>query len=373
MFGRAAIDLDAAGLQTSQPMSEAPAEPEILIEKRGRAGLVTLNRPKALNALTFGMVRELARALDAWEHDPQIACVVVTGAGEKAFCAGGDIRLLHDIGKAGRIEEARDFWREEYILNARIKAYPKPYVAIIDGIVMGGGVGVSLHGSHRIAGEKYLFAMPEVGIGFFPDVGATHALPRLPGATGVWLAVSGDRVKRADAVALGLATHAMDSAAIPALIAALVAGDPVDAALARLSVEAGPAPVDQHRAVIDQVFSAASMEEIVARLADSAAGGDSFAARLQTALATKSPTSMKIALEQMHRGGKLSFTECMRLEYRIVSRIARGDDFYEGVRAVIIDKDQAPLWSPPRLEDVTAAAVATHFAPLPDDLSFGSP
>ena len=152
---------------------------EIICERRGTAGFVLLNRPKALNALSHGMVRELARALDAWEHDPAVTRIVVTASGEKAFCAGGDIRALHDLGKAGRQDEMLAFWREEYILNAHIKRYPKPYVALIDGIVMGGGVGISLHGSHRIAGDRYLFAMPEVGIGFFPDVGATYALPRL--------------------------------------------------------------------------------------------------------------------------------------------------------------------------------------------------
>ncbi len=209
-------------------MSELPPESELIRERRGRIGLVTLNRPKALNALTPGMVRGLAEALDAWERDDAVAAVVVTGAPGKAFCAGGDIRLLYDWGKAGRFAEARAFWREEYLLNARIKAYSKPYVAFIDGIVMGGGVGVSLHGSHRVASEHYLFAMPEVGIGFFPDVGATHALPRLPGRTGTWLAVSGDRVKQADALALGLATHTMASADMPGAIAALAAGDPLD-------------------------------------------------------------------------------------------------------------------------------------------------
>ena len=160
------------------------AEAELLCERRGAAGLVTLNRPQALNALTHAMVLELSRALDAWADDPAVTRIVVTGAGERAFCAGGDIRHLYDLGKAGRHEEALRFWRDEYPLNVRIKRYPKPYVALIDGIVMGGGVGISLHGSHRVAGDRYQFAMPEVGIGFFPDVGATYALPRLPGATG---------------------------------------------------------------------------------------------------------------------------------------------------------------------------------------------
>lgn len=342
-------------------------EPEIICEKRGHAGFVTLNRPRALNALTLGMVRGLAAALDSWEHDADILHVVVVGAGEKAFCAGGDIRLLHDLGKAGRIGEARGFWREEYVLNARIKNYPKPYIAIIDGIVMGGGVGVSLHGSHRVAGEKYLFAMPEVGIGFFPDVGATYALPRLPGATGTWLAVSGDRVGQADALALGLATHAVRSAAIPDLVTALVAGEQVDDILAILTAPVASSPIAAHRGLIDHCFGAPTLEAIMSSL--SGASDDPFAARLLASLATKSPTSMKLALAQMQAGKALNFAEAMQMEFRIVSRVALGQDFYEGVRAVIIDKDQKPQWLPARIEDVSDAMIAAYLAPLPDELA----
>ena len=189
------------------------AEAEILSEKRGPVGLVTLNRPKALNALTLGMVREMRRVLEAWDADPTVTRIVVKGAGEKAFCAGGDIRRLTELGLAGQTQEALAFWREEYQLNAIIKDYPKPYISLIDGIVMGGGVGLSLHGRYRVAGERYLFAMPEVAIGFFPDVGATYALPRLPGCMGRYIALTGERIKRADGMMLGLATHAVGGAA----------------------------------------------------------------------------------------------------------------------------------------------------------------
>src|SRR4051812_5046490 len=213
------------------------AEAELLCERRGAAGLVTLNRPQALNALTHGMVLALRRALDEWADDPAVTRVVVLGAGERAFCAGGDIRHLYDLGKAGRHEEALRFWRDEYPLNVRIKRYPKPYVTLIDGIVMGGGVGVSLHGSHRVAGDRYQFAMPEVGIGFFPDVGATYALPRLPGRMGLYLALTGERARAADALAFGLATHAVPSAALAEVRAALIDGAPVDAALGRVARE----------------------------------------------------------------------------------------------------------------------------------------
>src|SRR5215208_241433 len=242
------------------------AEAELLCERRGAAGLVTLNRPQALNALTHAMVLALSRALDAWADDPAVTRIVVTGAGERAFCAGGDIRHLYDLGKAGRHEEALRFWRDEYPLNVRIKRYPKPYVSLIDGICMGGGVGVSLHGSHRVAGDRYLFAMPEVGIGFFPDVGATYALPRLPGQTGMYLALTGERVRRADAVMLGLATHAVPSGNIEGLRQALIAGDPVEVALSRVATAPDQAPLEVERDLIDSCVPADSLTEILARL-----------------------------------------------------------------------------------------------------------
>src|SRR3954447_10784294 len=240
--------------------------PDIICETSGAAGLITLNRPRALNALTLEMVRAMRRALDSWAQAPRVTRIVITGAGERAFCAGGDIRFLYDLGRARRYDEARVFWREEYELNTLIKRYPKPYVALIDGIVMGGGVGVSLHGSYRVAGERYSFAMPEVGIGFFPDVGATYALPRRPGETGTYLALTGERVRAADALALKLATHAVPSAAIPEVRDALIAGEPIEDLLRRASSDPGPAPLDAHRATIDQCFGGDSVADILERL-----------------------------------------------------------------------------------------------------------
>lgn len=342
-----------------------PAEAEIVCAVRGAAGIVTLNRPKALNALSFAMVRELARALDAWERDPQVTRVVVTSASEKAFSAGGDIRQLHDLGRAGRQAEMLAFWREEYTLNARIKTYPKPYVALIDGIVMGGGVGISLHGSHRVAGERYLFAMPEVGIGFFPDVGATHALPRLPGAAGVYLALTGDRVGAADALALGLATHAAPSARMAELADALTGRTAPDEIIARFVADPGPQKLASARDTIAACFSADSLAGIHDRVARRVAAGDAFAAKVQQTLAAKSPTSVAIAFEQMRRGAGLGFSEAMATEFRIVSRVAHGHDFYEGVRAVVIDKDHAPAWRPGTADAVTPSAIEAYFAPLP--------
>lgn len=342
-------------------------EPEIICESRGAAGVVILNRPKALNALSHGMVRELARALDAWERDPAITRIVVTAAGEKGFCAGGDIRALHDLGKAGKYDEMLGFWAEEYVLNTRIKHYPKPYLSLIDGIVMGGGVGISLHGSHRIAGERYLFAMPEVGIGFFPDVGATYALPRVPGAAGIYLALTGDRVGAADAVALGLATHAVPSARMAELADALTGRGAVEDILATFTLDPGPQKLAADRATIAECFGAPDLAGVHDRLKLKAEAGDAFAAKLLQTLAVKSPTSLAITFEQMRRGATLDFAEAMHTEYRIVWRVARSHEFYEGVRAVVIDKDHAPRWQPASLEALDPQVIAGYFASLGDN------
>jgi enoyl-CoA hydratase len=339
-------------------------EAEVLFEKRGRAGIVTLNRPKALNALNSNMVALIHPQLVAWAADPSVELVIVRGAGEKAFCAGGDIRQLHDWGRAGDPAMVA-FYAEEYRLNTYIKHYPKPYVALVDGIVMGGGVGVSVHGSHRVAGEKLMFAMPETGIGFFPDVGGTYFLPRMPGKVGTWLALTASRLGQADALWSGFATHAVASTDLDAVADALAEkGDP-DATLAGFAKPVGDAPAQALLPVIDRCFSADTVEEILARL--DAEDGE-WAAKQAASIRQKSPTSLKIALRQMQVGAGASFEDCMRTEFRIVNRIPAGVDFYEGVRAVIIDKDNAPKWRPDRLEDVTPAAVDAYFAPLPSEL-----
>jgi enoyl-CoA hydratase len=339
------------------------SEPEIICERQGAAGLVTLNRPKALNALTHGMVGELARALDAWADDPAVTRVVVRAAGGRAFSAGGDIRALYEAGRAGRFDEALAFWRDEYRLNIRIKRYPKPYLSFIDGIVMGGGVGLSLHGSHRIAGDRYSFAMPEVSIGFFPDVGATYALPRLPGRAGMYIGLTGVRVGPDDAARLGLATHLVPSGEHAGVIDRLVAGEEVSDVLASASRPAGQeGAITRERATIDACFSGSSVANILRRLDDEASGsGSAFAAQTAADIRTKAPSSLAITFEQVRRGGGLDFEEAMATEFRIVSRVVRGEDFYEGVRAAIIDKDGAPSW---RAGPVDAAWVESHFAPL---------
>src|SRR3954468_6420461 len=262
---------------------------DVLFERRGAAGVVTLNRPKALNAVTHEMVRALRHQLDAWADDAAVTRVIVTAAGDKAFSAGGDIRALYEFGRAGRQEEALTFWRDEYPLNVLIKRYPKPYIALIDGIVMGGGVGVSVHGSHRVAGDRYLFAMPEVGIGFFPDVGATWFLPRMPGELGTWCALTGDRLKTADAVATGIATHHVRTERFPDLIDALCGNVSVDAVLGAFAETAEEGPVMARRATIDRLFAGDRVEDTLARL-DGEGGADGpWATQTATTIRTKSP------------------------------------------------------------------------------------
>jgi enoyl-CoA hydratase len=344
------------------------SEAEIICERRGASGTVFLNRPRALNAITLKMVRELTQALDAWEHDPAIKNVLVAAAPGKAFSAGGDIRLLYEQGRTGDHSAQLDFWREEYRLNRRIRLYPKPYVALVDGIVMGGGVGVSLHGSHRIAGDKFSFAMPEVGIGFFPDVGATYFLPRLPGRTGMYLALTGARANSADAVHLGLASAYVVSARFDDLADALRNGEPTDDAVARLRSDIAGGPIVANRALIDRCFCGSSPRDILARLK---ADPSAFAAEAAQALRAKAPLSLEIAFRQMTVGGSLSMDEAMQTEFRIVSRVCRGTDFYEGIRATILDKDFAPRWRHSNLGEVTPGEADAYFAPLAaEELTF---
>jgi len=340
---------------------------DILFERRGAAGLITLNRPQALNAVTHDMVRRLRAQLDAWAGDDAITRVVITAAGERAFSAGGDIRALYDLGQAGRHAEAQQFWRDEYPLNIAIKTYRKPFVALIDGLVMGGGVGVSVHGSHRVAGDRFSFAMPEVGIGFFPDVGATWFLPRMPGELGTFCGLTGERFGAADAVAAGIATHRIASARFGELLDGLTGTVSVDALLAAFTEPAGEGPIMARRAAIDRLFAGDRVEDILQALdrdAGSGSGDADWAVKTAAVMRAKSPLSLKLALQQVRRGKAWDFETCMRAEFRIVSRVIHGSDFYEGVRAVIIDKDNKPRWRPASLAAVADAEVERYFAPL---------
>jgi enoyl-CoA hydratase len=326
-----------------------------------------LNRPQVLNALTLDMIRALDARLRAWAGDPSVRTVVVEGAGARGFCAGGDVRAMYDV-RGTESDLPAVLYREEYSLNYRIHRLAKPYVALMDGITMGGGVGVSVHGSHRVATERTLFAMPETGIGLFPDVGGSYFLPRLPGQIGLYLALTGARLGAADCRYAGIATHCLPSARLDDLKAALATADPsgdahaaVDAVLAGLDEDPGEAPLARHRAAIDRCFAGRSVDEVIAALA---AEGTDWAAAQRDILATKSPTSLKITFRQIRAGRRLDFAAAMTMEYRMVQRCMAGHDFYEGVRAVVIDKDQRPRWRPARLEAVSAADVDAYFAPL---------
>jgi len=344
---------------------------DILFERRGTAGIVILNRPNALNAVTHVMVRALAERLVAWADDAAVTRVIVLAAGTRAFSAGGDLKVIYELGRSGRYDDALAFWWDEYRLNALIKHYRKPYVALIGGVVMGGGAGISINGSHRVAGDAFRFAMPEVGIGFFPDVGATWFLPRLPGELGAYCALTGDRLDAADAVGCGIATHRVRSVRFTELIEALCGAVPVDAVLAAFTEPADAGAIMRRRPAIDRWFKANHVEAILASLQrDAAEPGDDgdLALRLAATIKAKSPLSLKLALALQRRGRTLAFGECMRTEYRVVSRVVRGHDFYEGIRAVIIDKDQAPNWWPSALAAVSEAEVERHFAPVAREL-----
>lgn len=337
-------------------------EPEIIARKIGQVGRITLNRPKALNALTHNMCLMMIEALEAWRGDDAVKAIIVDGAGEKGFCAGGDILKLHNSGKAGD-DQAWLFWRDEYRLNTLIFHYPKPYVALIDGITMGGGVGVSVHGSHRVAGDKTMFAMPETGIGFHPDVGGAYFLPRLAGEIGTWMGLTGARLKAADAVASGLATHYCPSGDYDKLIAALESADlsdedALEVLLEEFSGDPGDSELAHTRGLIDAAFSGNRVEEIVSRIEGA---GDAWSAKQAKVLTSKSPTALKLTLAALRKGADLSFEDVMRQDLRASVWCLSGKDFYEGVRAVIIDKDNAPAWDPTTLASVNDNDIAGAF------------
>ncbi len=353
---------------------------EIKLERKGEVGSITLNRPRALNSLTQPMVVALQPMLEEWARDEQVRAVVIRGTaredGSVPFCAGGDIKLLYEQRTDPERRFAVEFYEQEYRLNTYVHRYPKPYVALIDGVVMGGGVGVSVHGSHRVMSERALFAMPETGIGLFPDVGATYFLPRLKGRTGLFLGLTGARIGAADALDLGLATHVVPSARLQALDDMLTAaglGDDapgaIDGLLAEVAEPPGEGPLAPHHDAIDRCFGAASVEEIIARLEGE---GSDWAAGVIKTLGEKSPRSLKVTFRQLTEYNDLSFEEAMRLEYRMAIRCNFNADFFEGIRAQVVDKDRQPKWQPPSLSDVTAAMVDAYFAaPGTGDITFG--
>ncbi|XP_040980323.1 3-hydroxyisobutyryl-CoA hydrolase, mitochondrial isoform X2 [Aquila chrysaetos chrysaetos] len=409
-------------LQHLKMSKQTDSTAEVLLEKRGGAGIITLNRPKVLNALTLSMIQQIYPQIKTWEQDPETFLIIIKGTGGKAFCAGGDIRAIADAGKVGG-RLARDFFREEYILNNAIGTCKKPYVALIDGITMGGGVGLSVHGHFRVATEKTLFAMPETAIGLFPDVGGGYFLPRLSGKIGYYLALTGFRLKGRDVLKAGIATHFVESEKLPALEKDLIAlkspsteniADLLNSYHVKSKVDQEKEFVlDEHMEKINSLFSANSMEEIVKKLKQD---GSPFAIKQLETINKMSPTSLKMTLRQLREGASMSLQDVLMMEYRLSQACMRGHDFYEGVRAgrytsngivkafyillilqssyfhmasalspavlaagrcepypghtnplqsaVLTDKDQSPRWKPAALEEVSDEFLDDCFKPL---------
>jgi len=340
--------------------SEDAAPAEVLFERRGRLGVVTLNRPRAVNALTAGMAAAMLEQLTLWADDDTVAAVLVRGAGDRGLCAGGDIVAIYrDMLDGG--DATADFWAEEYRLNALISGYPKPYVAFMDGLVLGGGVGISAHGSVRIVTERTRMGMPETTIGFVPDVGGTLLLSRSPGESGTHAALTGAHLSGADALFLRLADHFVPSASLAELELALEA-EPVDAAVARFVEDAPSSVLAAQQEWIDACYSSDDAEEILRRLRT--AGGE--AADAADTIESKSPTAVKVALASLRRVKGLSLEEALEQEYRVGLRFLTGPDFREGIRAQVVDKDRDPHWQPASLAEVSRDDVESYFAPLGD-------
>jgi len=346
---------------------------DILFGREGGVGTVLLNRPQALNAFTLGMYRQFDPALRNWAADPAVHAVLIEGAGDRAFCAGGDVRAVYEAGKgiAGDRSFTSVFFAEEYRIISFIHHYPRPYVAIIDGITMGGGAGVSVNGAYRVATERTMFAMPETGIGLFPDVGATRFLNLCPGQIGRYLGLTGVRLGAADALYCGFATHFVPHERLPELRAALtgIAWEDgreraqVEAVLDRFNEDPGPPPLAARRAVIDRCFTGDSIEAILDAL-QSETGDPQWAAETRALLLTKSPTSLRITSRQLTLGQGLDLEAALRLEYRMTQHVMAAHDFYEGVRAALVDKDQRPHWRPASLAEVDERTAEAYFAPL---------
>jgi len=356
------------------PAVVGESDGDLIVRREGSAGIIRLNRPKAINAMTYEMSLGIDAALDQFETDPAIAVVVLEGAGERGLCAGGDIRGLYESSKAGG-DLGKIFWRQEYVMNARIAKYPKSYVAFMDGLVMGGGVGLSGHARHRVVTDKTKLAMPEVGLGFFPDVGGTWLLSRSPGEIGTYFGLTGQTMNGPDAIFARFADAVVPSSRLPALREALTKARPgvssseVETLIAGFSTGETAGPVAAMQASIDRWFSHDRMEDIFAELERD--GSELAQATLKT-LNEKSPRGMVVTLKLLRLGrGSASLEECLVREYRAALEVFRSDDFREGVRAAVIDKDRNPRWSPPRVEDVTPKMLAPYLAEIgADELVF---
>jgi enoyl-CoA hydratase len=350
------------------------AEPDLIARREGAAGIIRLNRPKTINAVTLEMFRDIDRALDAFETDPDVAVIVLEGAGERGLCAGGDIRALYESSKV-KGDLGKILWREEYILNARIAKFPKPYVAFMDGIVMGGGVGLSAHSRHRVATERTKLAMPEVGLGFFPDVGGTWLLSRAPGEIGTYFGLTGQTMNGPDAIHARFADAVVASSKLSALREALTKVRPgTTSGEIKILIDgfangetSGPVAATQPK--IDAWFAHDHMQDIVASLQRD---GSELAQSTLKTLNEKSPRGMVVTLKLLRLArGAMSLEQCLVREYRAALEVFKSDDFREGVRAAVIDKDRNPKWSPAGIEDVTSEMIAPYFAGIgADELVF---
>ena len=333
------------------------AEDTLITRRDGRVARILLNRPRALNALNLDMIRAMAKALDEWRDDPHVHAVVIEGAGDRAFCAGGDVINLRDGQMSGDRTEVEQFFGEEYALNLAIATYPKPYIALIDGICMGGGIGVSVYGPYRVATEHASFGMPETAIGFFPDIGGTYFMPRMPGQIGMYLGLSGLRISGADSVHCGFATHYVPRADLPALSAALAAEGA--SALARFNQALPAYSLAPHLADIDRIFALPTVLEMVRAL--EALDADWARAALK-AMRSVSPSALCWTMEALRQGAGMTLPQALDAEFLLTRTTMAHPDFCEGVRALVVDKDRKPNWKPARVEDVDPATIAAVFA-----------
>jgi enoyl-CoA hydratase len=362
MAGFPGVEDPGASRAGATPGEAAAAD--VLFERRGHLGVVTLNRPKAVNALNAGMVAAMLEQLSAWADDDGVATVLVHGAGDRGLCAGGDIVAIYRDMLAGGSGTAA-FWENEYRLNSLISRYPKPYVALMDGLVLGGGVGISAHGSVRVVTERTRTGMPETTIGFVPDVGGTWLLAKSPGEAGTHAALTGAHLSGADALFLGLADHYVTSENLPGLAAELE-HETAEAAVGRFSTKAPPSGLEGQRGWIDACYSSDDAEEIIRRLRAVQGESGAEAADAARTIEAKSPTAVRVALESLRRVKCVTLDEALAQEYRVGLRCLAGPDFREGIRAQVVDKDRNPQWKPASLHEVRAADVERYFAPLGD-------
>jgi enoyl-CoA hydratase len=336
---------------------------DILLERKERCGLVTLNRPQALNAISYDMIAQMERHYIEWGRDAYIYGIILQSADKRVFCSGGDLKALYAWWKAGKLQTIKEHCVTEYQHNWTLDRFIKPHVSLIDGYVFGGGVGISLYGTHKVAGPNYRFAMPEVRIGFFPDVGASYFLSRLPGQIGLYLALTGVQIDRADAFALGLVTHCIDTKEFAAIRELMSDAVPIDPVLDARHVDPGPSELLEKHELIDRHFSYRSVEEILASLDRTAGAEAEWAKQTARKIRKGAPNSLKTAFHLVRNTGQPSLEDALALDAQLALIFLEREEFYEGIRAMLIDKDGAPHWSPKTLEEISEAEIAANFVP----------